>query len=388
MTQWVLDSLREMNEINMLYKPRGRDSMSRFALRVYAGLLGCLLFGLLTSVSAQSAKLPACAAGFGNEAILNESTLTAMITQAEPKGARPERQHAMLFIVVKHYLAGGNHLMVLSRSEPAQPPVLLRNDCLPVPPGTSSVRGPLNELTSAQKQTLIRYLDLIGPVGTQTASQGAAMGQSMSNKMDRREPALAAVDGFSIDVYEVTNAQYRQFIEAQGYQTQTHWAEPGWTWVQGRGRAHPSYWENDQLNQPDQPVVGVSWYEADAFCRWAGKSLPTDEQWVKSCQGDDGRKYPWGDSLDATDAPAGGANMGEVMTVAVGSAPQTQSPYGVHDLAGSALEWTATERETGGFMLRGGSGASPSKHVGCEVSHNLLPTVAANFIGFRCQSTQ
>jgi formylglycine-generating enzyme required for sulfatase activity len=240
-------------------------------------------------------------------------------------------------------------------------------------------------LTTEQKQTLVTYLDLVRASGQMSSGQAGAMA---SAETAGTPPRSVTVEGFAIDVYEVTNAEYRQFIEAQGYQTQAYWSESGWNWVQSRERQQPSYWDNEQLNQPEQPVVGVTWYEADAYCRWAGKILPTDEHWLQACQGSDNRRYPWGDSPLTTTEPEDGKNIGQVMTATVGSMPQTQSPYGVHDLAGSVLEWTATQRDAGGFMLRGGSGPSTSSHVGCNVSHNLLPGLAANFIGFRCQSAE
>lgn len=368
----------------MLHELRGRRFMSRFVLHVCIAIVSSLVLGRVMTVSAESFGLPACAADFRSEAVLNQASLDAMIVQAEPDGARPDRQNAMLFIVVKHYLPQDG-LLVLSRSEPAQPPVLLGGDCLPAPEGASALPAPLADLTPDQKQTLVTYLALTGVGGGRSMGQVDAMASAATAGTS---PRSVAVDGFSIDVYEVTNAEYRQFIDAQGYQTREHWSEPGWDWVQSRERRQPSYWDNEQLNQPEQPVVGVTWYEADAYCRWAGKTLPTDEHWLQACQGPDKRKYPWGDSPLTMAKQEDGKRTGQVVSAAVGSMPQTQSPYGVQDLAGSTLEWTATQRDEGGFMLRGGSGPSTSPHVGCTVSHNLLPGLAANFIGFRCQSAE
>ncbi len=183
----------------------------------------------------------------------------------------------------------------------------------------------------------------------------------------------------------MTNAQFRKFIDDDGYTSESSWSEAGWQWVQNRERRQPSYWTHEAVNQPDQPVVGVTWYEAEAYCRWAGKELPTEAQWEKACRGTDERSYPWGDKPLETDGEQMADKPDEIQTAAVGSAPQTQSPYGIHDLAGSVLEWTATEKTDQGFVLRGGSGPAASEHVGCNVSHILLPSVTANFIGFRCR---
>jgi formylglycine-generating enzyme required for sulfatase activity len=195
---------------------------------------------------------------------------------------------------------------------------------------------------------------------------------------------------FAIDIYEVTNAQYRQFIEAGGYTTQNLWSADGWGWVRNQDRRQPSYWDNAQLNAPEQPVVGVSWYEAEAYCRWAGKLLPTEPQWDKACRGDDKRSFPWGNTpLQQSVASVSDSSAERQFSTpaVVGSVPQTQSPYGVHDLAGNVLEWTQTARDGQQFVLCGGSGDVQSPHVGCGVRYTLLPGISANFIGFRCVAT-
>ena len=84
------------------------------------------------------------------------------------------------------------------------------------------------------------------------------------------------LDSYSIDRYEVTNALYKRFMEATA-------------------RAAPRHWSRSDLNGAAQPVVGVSWHDADAYCRWAGKRLPTEAEWEKAARGDDGRTYPWGE---------------------------------------------------------------------------------------------
>ena len=143
----------------------------------------------------------------------------------------------------------------------------------------------------------------------------------------------------------------------------------------------PSYWDYEVFNAARQPVAGVTWYEADAYCRWAGKSLPDELQWDKACRGIDGRAFPWGSE------PLAGEGNGPSFTlpVGVGDMPQTPSPYGVYDLAGNVLEWSGTANDRGGRVLCGGSGASDSRHVGCGVRSVLLPGVSANFVGFCCQ---
>ena len=97
---------------------------------------------------------------------------------------------------------------------------------------------------------------------------------------------------YYIDKFEVTNGQYAQFLKAvrgegHGY---CYPGEPG-------QKDHtPTYWQDSRLNSPDQPVVGVDWYDAYAYCRWAGKHLPTEAQWEKAARGVDGREFPWGNA--------------------------------------------------------------------------------------------
>ncbi len=91
---------------------------------------------------------------------------------------------------------------------------------------------------------------------------------------------------FMIDVYLVTNSQYKKFIEARGYTNKEildkYWSETGRGWIEGHKMAQPEYWNDVKWNQPDHPVVGVSYYEAEAYSRWAGKRLPTEEEWEKA----------------------------------------------------------------------------------------------------------
>ncbi|WP_089718747.1 formylglycine-generating enzyme family protein [Candidatus Entotheonella palauensis] len=349
-------------------------------------VVGIMLGVVLSAQAATSFGLPECAASFSGEAVFNSEILDGMLAEVESSGARPNRENAMLFIVVKHYLTREKGLLVLSRAEPEQPPVLLREDCLPYSSSAMTARTALGDLTADQKKALIDAYDRVDPSLGTAARAGATApipaDTGMGMKAD--EPAVK-VPTYAMDIYEVTNAQFRKFIEDDGYASEVHWSEAGWQWVQNRERRQPSYWDNETVNQPNQPVVGVTWYEAEAYCRWTGKELPTDAQWGKACRGTDDRPYPWGDQPLENEGEKMAGKSEDIQTAVVGSAPQTQSPYGIHDLAGSVLEWTATETTDRGFVLRGGSGPATSEHVGCNVSHTLLPSVTANFIGFRCR---
>lgn len=355
--------------------------------------LWCLVgFGTVALRAAEQFGVPACAGDFGAEVLLNAPLLEAMAKQTEPEGERPDRRHETLFIVAQHYLERVNGLLLISRSEPTQRPRLLAHTCAPYPEAPTHIRAYFAALTEEQQRTFMTYHDLVLPPDQQAPARPEAAGHLPAVTI---EPGAehSAMGAFAIDVYEVTNAQYRQFIEAKGYTTREYWSEAGWAWLQNEERQQPNYWENERLNAPEQPVVGVTWYEADAYCRWAGKTLPAEPQWELACRGPDGRPFPWGDGPPpdaASDQPEQQAEQ-QAQTSdfeaprPVGSTPARQSPYGVHDMAGNVLEWTGTVRDGQQRVLCGGSGFELA-HIGCGVRFTLLPGIAANFIGFRCVS--
>jgi formylglycine-generating enzyme required for sulfatase activity len=130
------------------------------------------------------------------------------------------------------------------------------------------------------------------------------------------------LNAFYIDKYEVTNAQYKQFMDATGHKA-------------------PGYWDNERVNQPNQPVVGVTWHDAVAYARWAGKRLPTEAEWEKAARGIDGRKYPWGNEWDGSKWSSGSGSVVYKSAAPVGSFPEGTSSYGVMDMAGNVWEWCA-----------------------------------------------
>jgi serine/threonine-protein kinase len=148
---------------------------------------------------------------------------------------------------------------------------------------------------------------------------------------------LVFVDKFEIDRDPVTNARWKRFMDAGGYHEPRWWSEDGWAWREQSDVSQPDYWEHDDVNGPDQPVVGVSWSEAAAFCKWAGKRLPTEAEWEKAARGTDGRKYPWGNEWDAERANSAESRVEK--TTPIGRYPQGASPYGVRDLSGNVFEW-------------------------------------------------
>jgi formylglycine-generating enzyme required for sulfatase activity len=168
---------------------------------------------------------------------------------------------------------------------------------------------------------------------------------------------------FSISRFPITNGQFAGFIADGGYADRSYWTANGWTW---KGKiAQPAFWKDAKFNQPDQPVVGVSWYEAVAYCNWlsrqegltpaydgsgradlyaSGYRLPTEAEWeyaaAKGAPEQAERIYPWGDVWDARNAVCRVAPAKAVNTAAVGSkSPQGDTPQGLADMSGNVWQW-------------------------------------------------
>ncbi|MCU7729251.1 ergothioneine biosynthesis protein EgtB [Actinoplanes sp. KI2] len=176
--------------------------------------------------------------------------------------------------------------------------------------------------------------------------------------LDNERPAhQVVVPAFRIDRAPVTNGAYAEFIDDGGYDDPRWWSASGWAYRQAAGIVAPSHWERDgdawaytkfgrtQRIVPDEPVVHVSFYEAEAFAAWAGKRLPTEAEWEKAARYDPAtgrsRRYPWGDE----EPTAAQANLGQrhLRPAPVGAYPSGVSPFGVHQLIGDVWEWTSTD---------------------------------------------
>ncbi len=176
--------------------------------------------------------------------------------------------------------------------------------------------------------------------------------------MDDREAVaeqVIEVEAYWLDRYPVTNRQFLEFVKNGGYKQPNFW-DPS---IRGAiaefrdatGEPGPRYWRHGRyLDGFDHhPVVGISWYEASAYACWVGKRLPSDPEWVRAAAApvptSDGRlcqrKFPWGDSFDATHANLWEANIGT--TVPIHEYPSGVSPQGVHQLIGNVWEWTSTD---------------------------------------------
>ena len=192
---------------------------------------------------------------------------------------------------------------------------------------------------------------------------------------------------FEIDVYPVTNSQFDRFIRDGGYEKEDLWGEKAWEWRKKNNIIRPKYWEDERWNLPDRPVVGVSFYEADAYAKWAGKRLPTEQEWERAARGNDGRQYPWGDSFDKEKCNT--SESGIDRTTRVTRYPTGISPAGCYDMVGNVWEWTdrwynaLKERK----VLRGGSWIYAAYYARCVYRNWSNPYTRSLYVGFRCART-
>jgi formylglycine-generating enzyme required for sulfatase activity len=204
----------------------------------------------------------------------------------------------------------------------------------------------------------------------------------------------------------VTNAQFRPFVKGDGYTNRAYWSDAGWQWRTIEKRTQPYYWNDKKWNGAAQPVVGITWYEAAAYCRWLSAQtgdnycLPSEAEWEKAARGTDGRSYPWGN--EAPDKSQANFDRAVGRTTPVGSYPAGASPYGVLDMAGNVWEWTRSEyrdypydpddgREEGSkpagnrFTLRGGSWRHDRIYVRCAARIRLDPVNGGLNINLGCR---
>src|SRR5690606_37794786 len=173
------------------------------------------------------------------------------------------------------------------------------------------------------------------------------------------------VPTYYIDVYPVTNAQYARFLEATGRDAPQGWSE---------GKFPPGL--------DNHSVVFVTWPDATAYAEWAGKSLPTSQQWEKAARGTRGTAYPWCDQPTPAKCNVRENGVGE--TTAVDCYQTGISPYGVYDLCGNVWEWCSTESKPGRHELKGGSWTTPFERCTPSTFNDAFETMCDHDTGFRC----
>lgn len=145
------------------------------------------------------------------------------------------------------------------------------------------------------------------------------------------------LSAFWMDVFPVTNARFKRFIDDGGYENKDYWVREGWEWRKDESISAPAAWNKPGWDDPNQPVAGVSWFEATAYVRWAGKTLPTEAQWERAARGTDGREFPWGDAFPTAELANFNNDVGH--PTPVGAYPKGVSPCGCHDMAGNVNNW-------------------------------------------------
>ncbi len=177
--------------------------------------------------------------------------------------------------------------------------------------------------------------------------------EAYDNERPRRD---VTVDAFEIDRSPVTNGEFVEFISAGGYAEPRHWSDAGRKWLAESGAVAPKYWTRDgdawtsrSMDRegpidPTRPVCHVSFHEADAYARWAGKRLPTEIEWEIAASWDPStgtpRKFPWGDEITASDA-----NVDQLLfdTTPAGTFAKNVSPLGCYGMIGDVWEWTSSD---------------------------------------------
>lgn len=233
----------------------------------------------------------------------------------------------------------------------------------------------------------------------------------LPNHMRAGGERLVQVEGYLLDRYSVTNAQYQQFVDDGGYEQMPLWEEAIWPAVLGfvdkSNQPGPRFWENGRFpsGKGSHPVTGVCWYEAAAYARWAGKRLPSDPEWVKAgawpVPADGGhmvqRKYPWGDAMNRENVRLWQPNDRASGTVPVTATPASASVNGVQQLVGNVWEWTSSSYgawdppslkvETAMPLksIRGGAFDTYFEtQCTCQFQSGESPLARKHNIGFRC----
>jgi formylglycine-generating enzyme len=245
---------------------------------------------------------------------------------------------------------------------------------------------------------------------------------------DERPARTVRMRSFAIDRGEVTNARYRRFLEEVREHGDEAWRHPD----QPEGKDHtPRYWreynpllqsatyrrvvpfDEKTFTADDKPVVGVDWFDAFAFAKWAGKRLPTEAEWELAARGTDGRRWPWGNEWDWGLCNIGGEKKGldistrgsekdgYIYAAPVGTYPKGDSPFGCADMAGNVAEWCADWYRAEAYadapdenppgpesgtqrVIRGGSSQRGPSSVRCAARASYEPDFRNFTLGFRC----
>ena len=245
--------------------------------------------------------------------------------------------------------------------------------------------------------------------------------ETVGFRFDNEKPTdTRAFDPFTIDIAPVTNAAFLRFVEAGGYENRANWSTSGWAWCQAQGLCAPCYWRHGdtgwevrvfdrwQSLPPHAPVSHVSQYEAQAYCRWAGRRLPTELEWeVAASRQAAGQtlsphktRYPWGD--EATSVSLANTDGYRVGCVDVAAYAAGDSALGCRQMLGNVWQWTSSLFKPypgfsadlyaeysepwftdGRIVLRGGSWATRSRYLNNNTRNFFPPDRNDIIAGFR-----
>lgn len=240
-----------------------------------------------------------------------------------------------------------------------------------------------------------------------------AAGEDCSSWLKASTPRQEVwLDDFWIDRHQVTNADFRRFVQATGHVTDAERQNKGgvrriqdgqWNWFMVEGAT----WRTPQgagsaIEADNHPVLQVSWHDAQAYCHWAGKQLPTEAQWEMAARGTDERLYAWGSNWD--DARHSNSDKSVARTTPVGHYPSGASPYGALDMTGNVWEWVADWFDPGYYavsearepkgpahgrsrVLRGGSWHHSRVISLAAYRIHQPPAASNNLAGIRCAAS-
>lgn len=231
-------------------------------------------------------------------------------------------------------------------------------------------------------------------IPTGTFEMGDSFGEGLPHELPVH---TVTVNAFYMDVTEVTNAVYKQFLDATGHKA-------------------PNFWDDPAFNAPDQPVVGVTWLDAAAYAQWAGKRLPTEAEWEYAARGGQaGMRYPWGNEITHDDANYKGKNGRDIWDGPAPVGSFAKNDYGLYDMGGNVWEWCADEYDAKFYAVsqennpiagklitftnddfanvntrrvsRGGSWTSADNKLRIPNRNFLDPQATSETTGFRCVRT-
>ncbi|MHB8146213.1 MAG: selenoneine synthase SenA [Vulcanimicrobiaceae bacterium] len=191
--------------------------------------------------------------------------------------------------------------------------------------------------------------DCMIPAGTYRIGARPDDGFVFDNEKWEHDVTLAP---YAIARAPVTNDAFAAFVNAGGYERRAYWSDEGWAWREREGALHPKYWRQGENRwerlhfdrwtevQPNEPVVHVNHYEAQAYCAFANRRLPTEAEWEVAATGGTRRRYPWGEALPAPDLCNLDAWYGDVVDVA--AFENGESPFGARQMIGNVWEWTSS----------------------------------------------